>query len=75
NDQPSSAYLPLIQGAVGSEVEELQQLLQTQGFYSGATDGDFGSRTKSAVIAYQKAKGLYADGIVGSITWSTLNLD
>lgn len=75
NDQPSSAYLPLIEGAVGSEVEELQERLQTQGFYSGATDGDFGSRTKSSVIAYQKAKGLYADGIVGSITWSTLNLD
>lgn len=33
-------------------------------------DGDFGSITKIATIAYQKAHGLTADGIVGPATWS-----
>lgn len=32
-------------------------------------DGDFGSATHKAVVAYQKAKGLDQDGIVGSNTW------
>lgn len=32
-------------------------------------DGKFGSGTKKAVIAYQKKKGLIADGIVGYYTW------
>ncbi len=32
-------------------------------------DGKFGNDTKNAVITYQKAHGLYADGIVGLNTW------
>lgn len=32
-------------------------------------DGKFGSGTKKAVIAYQKKKGLKADGVVGFNTW------
>jgi len=35
-------------------------------------DGIFGSRTKSAVAAYQAASGLDADGICGKKTWSAL---
>ena len=38
----------------------------------GATaDGDYGSITESSVLAYQRAHGLTADGIVGEQTWST----
>ncbi len=33
-------------------------------------DGIFGSKTKSAVAAYQSANGLVADGVVGANTWS-----
>jgi hypothetical protein len=32
-------------------------------------DGDFGPGTKAAVIAVQKAAGLYPDGVVGQQTW------
>ena len=35
-------------------------------------DGVFGSQTKKGVAAYQTAKGLAADGIVGPKTWSAL---
>lgn len=37
-----------------------------------AVDGIFGNGTRAAVIAFQKAHGLSADGIVGQNTWRTL---
>lgn len=36
------------------------------------SDGKFGNDTKNAVIAYQKKKGLVADGIVGIKTWKKI---
>ena len=34
--------------------------------------GTFGPKTEAAVIAFQKANGLTADGIVGDGTWNKL---
>ncbi len=62
----------LRQGSTGSAVAELQQLLQTKGFYSGKIDGDFGIGTTNAVLKLQKANGLTTDGIVGSSSWKAL---
>lgn len=39
---------------------------------SGGVDGMFGTNTKNAVIVFQNAKGLSADGIVGSGTWRAM---
>jgi peptidoglycan hydrolase-like protein with peptidoglycan-binding domain len=60
-------------GSRGSDVVALQQRLVALGYNPGATDGDFGSATTAAVIAFQKAKGLPVDGVVGPKTWDALN--
>jgi len=59
---------PLLKrGAKGDLVKELQTLL------GGLTvDGDFGPKTENVVRAYQKAKGLVVDGLVGNQTWTAL---
>jgi peptidoglycan hydrolase-like protein with peptidoglycan-binding domain len=62
----------LRQGSKGSAVAELQQLLQSKGFYSGKIDGDFGAGTTNAVLKFQKENGLVPDGIVGSSSWAKL---
>ena len=53
-------------GSKGDEVRKLQELL------SITADGSFGPVTKAAVVAYQSANGLKADGIVGPQTWGKL---
>ena len=50
----------------------IQRILAPGGYYSGTIDGDYGTGTQSAVIAYQAAHGLSADGIVGPNTWKSL---
>ena len=59
-------------GSRGGEVRRIQEQLAGLGFYRGPLDGDFGGGTLSAVKAFQQAKGLGADGIVGPNTWRTL---
>ena len=55
-------------GSTGATVKKIQQLLKNQGFYTGAVDGIYGSKTVAAVKAYQKRFGLTVDGIVGTKT-------
>jgi murein L,D-transpeptidase YcbB/YkuD len=52
--------------------EKLQQALKAAGFYKGAVDGKLGNGTKAAIVKFQRANGLKADGIVGEKTWSEL---
>ena len=53
-------------GSKGDTVKELQSLLSLY------PDGLFGNLTKEAVIAFQAANNLVADGIVGAKTWEAL---
>jgi lysozyme len=63
---------PLLKkGAKGNAVARLQRALSAAG-YAVAADGDFGPATDRAVRAFQAAKGLGVDGIVGPATWQAL---
>lgn len=59
-------------GSEGNEVTTLQNRLIALGYLAGSADGKFGRDTKSAVIAFQKANGLSADGVVGTDTSTKL---
>lgn len=47
---------------------QIQTALKNAGFYKGAVDGKAGVRTKEAIKAFQKSRGLKADGVVGKKT-------
>ena len=55
-------------GDENSDVKKLQQALEILGYYNGKIDGIYGNGTTAAVKAYQKAKGLSADGYAGERT-------
>ena len=62
----------LKQGSSGPEVTALQTKLKQLGFDPGAVDGNFGPGTKAALVAFQKSKGLQAEGISGPQTMGAL---
>ncbi|MFE8601182.1 peptidoglycan-binding domain-containing protein [Archangium violaceum] len=71
---PAGGATPTLkQGATGASVTNLQKLLAQHGFNPGPADGQFGPKTTAAVKAFQSAKGLVADGVVGPQTWGKLN--
>ncbi|MER7245939.1 penicillin-insensitive murein endopeptidase [Kribbella sp. NPDC000426] len=68
----ANAFFPTqSSGNRGADVQAIQFLLQ----YAGQTvdaDGVFGASTVTAAKAFQTAKGLGVDGIVGPQTWTAL---
>jgi D-glucuronyl C5-epimerase C-terminus/Putative peptidoglycan binding domain len=70
---PSSALVRLVErrplqvGDSGDAVRTLQTMLNGAGF-EVPPDGLFGRTTHTAVVAFQTARGLSADGVVGSAT-------
>ncbi|WP_328906632.1 amidase [Streptomyces sp. NBC_00234] len=67
-----TSYSTQQSGSTGPQVTAVQRLLNTQGYGAGAEDGVFGPGTKSAAQAFQQARGLTADGVVGRRTWTAL---
>jgi predicted chitinase len=61
-------------GSKGTAVKNLQKKLKELGFNPGVIDGDFGPGVQAAVLAFQKSKGLLADGTVGPRTLAALGL-
>ena len=72
NVTPVTTQPMLRTGSRGDAVRKLQELLNAKGYTCGSVDGIFGSKTYAAVLAFQKANGLGADGIVGPMTWAKL---
>ena len=67
-----SSYGTVRMGSTGEDVRRLQNRLNTLGYNCGSADGIYGNGTYSAVVKFQKDKGLDADGIVGQQTWRAL---
>ena len=63
--QPTTTLKP---GATGAQVKLLQHALATLGYRPGKIDGRYGPATQRAVIRFQQAEGLKADGIFGAKT-------
>ena len=67
--------LPLLRyGDKGEFVRSAQLLLIGRGYSCGryGTDGEIGQDTYNAVIAFQRARSLQQDGIIGAQTWARL---
>lgn len=68
----STGYKTLREGDYGDSVRKLQKKLKELGYYSGSADGKYGAGTTKAVIEFQKAKKLRADGVAGPQTQRAL---
>ena len=66
--QQESSYSTLKLGSTGAKVTNLVTELKNQGYYTGSITSSYTSAVQAAVIAFQKANGLTADGIAGSTT-------
>ena len=51
-----------------------QQKLKNWGYYNGAVDGIYGSKTLEAVKYFQRKNGLTVDGIAGDKTLAALGI-
>lgn len=65
--------LPIYWGMKGSDVIAIQTALTNLGYNIGTIDGIFGSKTYNALVAFQKLKGIKADGVVYQVTLDALN--
>lgn len=61
-------------GSRSEEVRAVQQALKEKGYYNYTVDGIFGTRTRSAVVSFQKDNGLDPDGIAGEKTLKALGV-
>lgn len=61
--------------AKGPAVVRAQILLDRAHFSCGEIDGDYGSNLEKTVAAFQRARDLAVNGVVGPETWAALNAD
>jgi len=71
----SALWVTLRQGGPGTDDSDAVRAVQTLLTWRGhptEIDGYFGPETEASVKAFQRAKGLTADGVVGTQTWTAL---
>lgn len=64
-----------VEVASASTNKSVQQKLKNLGYYTGAVDGIYGSKTKQAVKNFQRDNGLVVDGIIGPKTLAALGIN
>ena len=70
-----AAYADLYKrGSTGATVTQIQTRLKNWGYYDGALDGVYGSRTEAAVRWFQRRNGLSVDGQAGPQTLAAIGL-
>ncbi|MBR3494271.1 MAG: SH3 domain-containing protein [Clostridia bacterium] len=67
-----ASYSILKLGSSGTPVTRLVNALIAQGYYTGASTSKYTEDVQAAVSAFQRAKGLWVDGIAGSATQHAL---
>ena len=68
----NAAPSTLRKGDANAAVKEMQARLIQMGYLSGEADGQFGVQTYRALMAFQKANNLEADGVAGAKTLAVL---
>ena len=71
---PTGAFALSKLGSRGSEVINIQTRLRNWGYYTGAIDGIYGTKTQKAVMRFQANNGLTPDGIAGAATLAKIGL-
>ena len=61
-------------GSRGDEVTQIQTKLKRWGYYNGAIDGIYGTKTQDAVKYFQRKNGLTVDGIAGTKTLQAMGI-
>ena len=74
-EAPEFGHRTLRMGDEGNDVKQLQLALITLNYSCGkwGADGEFGSATRNAVLAFQKDVGLTANGVVEDKTFAAIN--
>ena len=65
----------LTKGMTGNDVRQAMLILKDRGYYKAIipkSDKEFGPKMYNAVVAFQKAEKITADGIIGKTTWAHL---
>lgn len=72
---PAATYTPLQKGDKSDDVLDMQNRLYQLGFLLDDRDGDFGSKTQTAVKLFQQTAGLEATGIADNETLALMYSD
>lgn len=69
NNRP---FRTLKNGAIGSDVAEIQDMLRKLGYYKGNIDGKFGAMLTRSVKKFQKDNRLYSNGVITKRTYDLI---
>lgn len=61
-------------GSSKENIKKVQTKLKNWGYYKGTVDGIWGSKTRAAVMQFQKTNKLAVDGLVGPATQKAMGL-